>query len=129
MHLDIFLALSAIADAASMGTIFVCDELENQTDSDYESDCTLEIPDLHTASSEIDDMEKDSDTEDISHQPVLVRPSGQETIPSAGRPLGEVAGYTDVTGALCRKTDPKIATAPKTQSRSNDHNKDKDNSK
>ena len=34
-----------------------------------------------------------------------------------------------VTGALCRKTDPKIATAPKTQSRSKDQNKDKDNSK
>ena len=33
-----------------------------------------------------------------------------------------------VTGALCRKTDPKIATAPKTQSRSRDQNKDKDNS-
>jgi len=29
-----------------------------------------------------------------------------------------------VTGALCRKTDPKIATAPKTQSRSKDQNKD-----
>jgi len=36
---------------------------------------------------------------------------------------------TNVTGALCRKTDPKIATAPKTQSRSKDQNKDKDNSK
>jgi len=81
MHLDIFLSLSAIADAASMGTIFVCDELENQTDSDYESDCTLEIPDLHTASSEIDDMEKDSDTEDISHLPVLVRPSVKKLFP------------------------------------------------
>jgi len=32
-----------------------------------------------------------------------------------------------VTGGLCRKTDPKIATAPKTQSRSKDQNKDKDN--
>jgi len=34
-----------------------------------------------------------------------------------------------VIGALCRKTDPKIATAPKTQSRSKDQNKEKDNSK
>jgi len=34
-----------------------------------------------------------------------------------------------VTGALCRKTDPKIATGPKTQSRSKNQNKDKDNSK
>jgi len=36
---------------------------------------------------------------------------------------------TVVTGALFRKTDPKIATVPKTQSRSKDQNKDKDNSK
>ena len=34
-----------------------------------------------------------------------------------------------VRGALCRKTDPQIATVPKTQSRSKDQNKDKDNSK
>ena len=34
-----------------------------------------------------------------------------------------------VTGALCRKTDLKIGTAPKTQSRSKDQNKDKGNSK
>jgi len=34
-----------------------------------------------------------------------------------------------VTGALCRKTDAKIATAPKTQSRSKAQNKHKDNSK
>jgi len=33
-----------------------------------------------------------------------------------------------VMGALCRKTDTKIATVPKTQSRSKDQNKDKDNS-
>jgi len=36
---------------------------------------------------------------------------------------------TAVTGALYRKTDPKIATTPKTQSRSKVQNKDKDNSK
>jgi len=34
-----------------------------------------------------------------------------------------------VMGALCRKMDPKIATVLKTQSRSKDQNKDKDNSK
>ena len=41
MHLDIILALSAIADTASMGPTSVRDELENLTDSDYESDCSL----------------------------------------------------------------------------------------
>ena len=129
MHHNRVLSLSAIADAASIGPTFVCEELENLTDSDYESDCRLEVPDFHKASGVIDDMQKHSDMEDVSHPPVLVRPSGQETIPGAGRPLGEVTGYTDVRGALCRKTDPKIATAPKTQSRSKDQNKDKDNSK
>ena len=38
-------------------------------------------------------------------------------------------GPFSVTGALYRKTDPKIATAPKTQSRTKDQNKDKDKSK
>ena len=84
MHLDIVLSLSAIADVASMGPTFVRDELENLTHSDYESDCMLEIPDFHTASGEIDDMQNYSDTEDISHPPVCVSPSGQETIPGAG---------------------------------------------
>jgi len=56
MDLDIVLSLSAIADAASIGPTFVHDELENLTDSDYESDYRLEIPDFHTASGEIDDM-------------------------------------------------------------------------
>jgi len=100
MHLDIVLSLSAIADAASMGPTFVRDELENLTDSDYESDYRHEIPDFHTASGEIDDMQNDSDTEDVSHPPVHVRSSGQETIPGAGRPLGEVAGYTELNKAM-----------------------------
>jgi len=73
-----------------MGPTFLRDELENLTDSDYKSDCRLEIPDFHTASGEIDDMQNDSDTEDVSHPPVCVRLSGQETIPGAGRPVGEV---------------------------------------
>jgi len=64
-----------------MGPTFFCDELENLTDSDYESDCRLEIPDFHTASGEIDDMQNDSDTEDVSHPPVCVYPLGQETFP------------------------------------------------
>ena len=76
MHLEMVLSLSAIVDAASMRPTFVCDELENLTDSDIESDCRLEIPDFHTASGEKDDMQNDSDTEDVSHPPVRVRPLG-----------------------------------------------------
>jgi len=85
-----------------MAPNFVGDELENLTDSDYKSDCRLEIPDFPTASGQIDNIRNDSDTEDVSHTLVRVCPSGQETIPGAGRP---------VTGALYRKTDLKIATA------------------
>ena len=100
MHLDIVLSLTVIADPAAMGPTFVPDELENLTDSDYQFDCRLEIPDFHTASGEIEDMQNDSDTEDISHPPVRVRPSGQESIPGAGRPLCEVAGYTELHKAM-----------------------------
>jgi len=100
MYLDIVRSLSAIAEAASMGPTFVRDELENRTDSDYESACRLEIPDFHTATGERDDMQNDSDTEEVSHPPVRVRPAGQETIPSAGRPRGEGAGYTELNKAM-----------------------------
>jgi len=104
MDLDIVLSLNAIADAASSTArpTFVCDKLENMTNSDCESDPGLEIANIHTASGEIDDMHNYSDTEDVSHPPVRTRPSGQETIPGAGRPLGDVAGYTELNNA---KTD------------------------
>jgi len=102
MHHDVVLSLNAIADAAySAGRpTFVRDEPENMTDSDYESDPRLEIADIHTASGKIDNMHNDSDREDVSHPQVRARPSGQETIPGAGRPLGEVAGYTELNKAL-----------------------------
>jgi len=45
-------------------------------------------------------MQNDSDTEDVAHPPVGLRYSGQETIPGAGRPLGEVAGYTELNKAM-----------------------------
>jgi len=45
-------------------------------------------------------MQNDSDTEKGSNPPVWVRPSGQETIPGAGRPLGEVASYTELNKAM-----------------------------
>jgi len=52
------------------------------------------MADVHTASGVIDEMHNASDREDISHQPVCVSLSGQETNHSASSPLGEVAGYT-----------------------------------
>jgi len=100
MHLDIVLSLSAIVDTASMGTTFVRDEFENLTHSDYEFHSRREVPDFDTASGERDDIQNDSDTEEVSHAPVRLRPSGQETIGGAGRPLGEVAGYTELNKAM-----------------------------
>jgi len=102
MHLDILLSHTVIADAASSTAqpTFVRDEPENMTDSDYESDPGLQIADIHTASGEIDDIHNDSDTEEVSHPSVHARHSGQETIPSAGRPLGEVASYPELNKAM-----------------------------
>jgi len=100
MHLDIVLSLSVIAGAASMGPTFVSNELENLPDSDYESDCRLGIPDFHTAGGEIDDMQNNSDTEEVCHPAVGVRPSGQETISAAVRPRSKVAGYTELNKAM-----------------------------
>jgi len=45
-------------------------------------------------------MQNDSETEDISHPPGRVRPSCQETIPRAGRPRDEVAGYRELNKAM-----------------------------
>jgi len=100
MHLDIVLSLSGIAGVASIRSTLVRVQLEILTDSDYKSDCRLKIPDFHTARGEIDDVQNDSDTEDASHPPVRMCPSGQETIPGASRPLGEVAGYTELNYAM-----------------------------
>ena len=88
-----------------MGPTFVRDEHENRTHSDYESDCRLEITDFHTASGEIDYMQNDSDTKEVSHPPVRVRPWGQETIPAAGIPHGEIAGYTELNKAMTDLAD------------------------
>jgi len=102
IHLDVVLSLNAIPDGASSTArpTFVRDELENMTDSDYETDPWLEIADIHTARGEIDDIHNDSETEHISHPRVSARPPGQETIPGAGRPLGEVTGYTELNKAI-----------------------------
>jgi len=102
MHLDVVESLNTIAETAASAArpTFVSDELENMTDSDYESAPRLKIADIHTATGEIDNIHNDSVTEDVSRPPVRARPSGQETIPGASRPLGEVAGYTELNKAM-----------------------------
>jgi len=100
MYLDIVLSRSAMADAACIVPTFVRDELENLTDSDYKSDWRLRLPDFHTTCSVMDDMQNNSDREDVSHPPVCVRSSGHETIPGSSRLLGEVASYTKLNLAM-----------------------------
>ena len=102
MHLDIVLSLRANADLTLPGPpAFVRDVKINQSDLDYESDHRLEIAVCRTASSEIDDdMQNNSDAEDVSHPPVCRRPSSQETICGAGRALSDIAGYTKLNRAM-----------------------------
>jgi len=102
MHRDIILSLRANADLYSPGPpAFLRDENINQSDSDYKCDYRQEIADCRTASSEIDDdMQNDSDAEDISHPPVCGRPLSQETISGTGRRLSDVADYTKLNRAM-----------------------------
>jgi len=80
---------------------FLCDEKINQSDSDYESDYRLEIGDCRAVSSEIDDdMQNDSDAENVSHPPVCGRPSSQETSSGTGRALSNVADYTKLNRTM-----------------------------
>jgi len=102
IHLEIVLSLHANADLTSPGpTDSVRDESIKQSDSDYESDYRLEITDCRAASSEIDDdIQNDSDTEDVSHLPLCGSPSPQETISGTGRALSDVANYTKLNRGM-----------------------------
>ena len=64
----------------------------------------LEIADSYAASNDPGDMPHDSDEEDFSQPPDSRRPSSQESIPGAGRALGDVAGYTELNESI--KHDP-----------------------
>jgi len=56
----------------------------------------LEIADCYAASNDPGDMQHDSDEKDLSQPLDRGRPSSQESIPGAGRALGDVAGYTEL---------------------------------
>jgi hypothetical protein len=115
MHPDITLSLHASADQTlPRRTAFVHGENENQpaisitnrpvddrSDSDYESDPGREIIDCDSASDESDnDMQHDSDAEDILQPPNRGSPSSQQTIPGAGRILGNAIGYVEHNQAM-----------------------------
>jgi len=96
------LSLYPNADLNSLGPpAFVRDENINQSDSEYESDSSLEIADCCAGTSEIDDdMQNDSDVEDVSHPPVCRCPSSPATISRAGRAVSDVADYTKLNRAM-----------------------------
>jgi len=102
MHLDIVLSLRLNADLISLGPpAFLHDENNNQSDSDYESNHRLEIAHCRTANNEIDDnMQNNSEAEDISYPPVCRCPLSQEPISGAGRAPSDVAGYTELNRAM-----------------------------
>jgi len=105
MHHDILPSLRAIVDTTLPGLrAFAPDETSDQGDSDYESDPMLEIADCYAASNDPGDMQHDSDKEDLSQPPDGSRPSSQESIPGAGRALGDLAGYTELCESM--KDDP-----------------------
>ena len=78
---------------------FVPDKNSDQCNSDYESDPMLEIANCYAASNNPGDMQQDLNEEDLSQQVDGGRPSSQESIPDAGRALGDVAGYTELDEA------------------------------
>jgi len=83
---------------------FAPDQNSDQGDSDYESNPMLEIADCYAASNHPGDMQHDSAEEDFSQPPDRGGPSSQESIPGAGRALGDVAGYTEHNESM--KNDP-----------------------
>ena len=96
----------------SVQTSFIEDATANQRDtsagdefakgwgnSDYESDGTILSHDLRSEQERVGDMDNDSDSADVSQQPDTSIPWSRQTIPDAGRPLGDVTGYEDLNQA------------------------------
>ena len=91
---------------SSVQTSFIEDETVNQQetgavdqfaegcgDSDYESDPAILSHDLRSEQVGVGDMEDDSDSDSVSRRQDTSIPGNWQTIPDAGRPLGDVTGY------------------------------------
>ena len=89
-----------------MQTSFIEDETVNQHDtgaadefaegwghSDNESDPAILSYDVRSERERVGDMEDDSDSAGVSRRPDTSIPWNRQTIPDAGRPLGDVTGY------------------------------------
>ena len=80
--------------------MFAPDENSDRGDADYESDLIREIADCYAASNHPGDMQHNSDKKDLAQPPDCGRPSRQESIPGAGRALGNVGGYTKLIESM-----------------------------
>ena len=73
---------------------------ESWGNSDYESDPAILSHDLRSEQERVGDMDNDSDSADVSQQPDTSIPWSRQTIPDAGRPLGDVTGYEELNKAM-----------------------------
>ncbi|RPA99358.1 hypothetical protein L873DRAFT_1789702 [Choiromyces venosus 120613-1] len=74
--------------------------------SDYESDPAILASNSGGQHTTADYVQHDSDAEDaedILHPPDKSTPSSQQTIPGAGRALGDVAGYAELNQAMLQE--------------------------
>ena len=116
-HHDILLFRCQTADfgpaTSSVQTSFIEDETVNQHDtgaadefaegrgdSDYESDPAILGHDLRSERERVGDMEDDVDSEGVARQPDTSIPWNRQTIPDAGRPLGDVTGSEELYQAM-----------------------------
>lgn len=98
---------------SSARTSFIQDEAVNQRvtsdvdefaegggNSDYESDPAILDYDLGSEQETGSDIEHDSDSEDVSRHEDKSIPCSQQTIPDAGKPIGDVTGYEELNQAM-----------------------------
>ena len=116
-HHDILLFHRPTADfgsaTSSVQRSFIEDATANQHDtsagdefaegwgnSDHESDPAILSHDLRSEQKRVGDMEDDSDSAGVSRQPDTSISWSRQTIPDAGRPLGDVTGYEELNQAM-----------------------------
>ena len=73
---------------------------EGMRDSDYESDLAILSHDLRSEQERVGDMEDNSYSEGVSRRLDTSISWSRQTIPDAGRPLGDVTGYEELNQAM-----------------------------
>jgi len=100
---DIVLSLPPIADPILVSprmTTCLRDRNISQIDCDYEFALGLEIADCQAADEGMSDMQHDSDNENIFQTRAQGGRASQDTIPGAGRPLGDLNDYRELNHTM-----------------------------